>query len=141
MSTSAVNLDLRTISERYFAAWEARDPDAIVALHTPDTRFQTHAGGDPVHGRDAVRETFAGLFAQFPQLGFDVHRVLFGASHWTLDWTLTFDGPDGRRLGFDCIDAVEVSPEGLVARKDTFFDFVQLQAALPELAATAGAQA
>src|SRR5437867_4440823 len=26
-------LDLKLISERYFAAWEANDPDAIVALH------------------------------------------------------------------------------------------------------------
>src|ERR1044072_7535192 len=131
--TASSDLDLEAISNRYFAAWEARDPDAIVALHTADTRFETHAGGEPVHGRDAVRETFAGLFAQFPQLGFDVHRVLFGERHWTLDWTLTFDGPEGTRLGFDCIDAVEVSDDGLVRRKDTFFDFVQLQAALPEI--------
>jgi uncharacterized protein (TIGR02246 family) len=138
MSTTT-ELDLQAISTRYFAAWEARDPDAIVALHTPDTRFETHAGGEPVHGRAAVRDTFAGLFEQFPNFGFDVHRVLFGADHWMLDWTLTFDGPDGERLGFDCIDAVEVAPDGLVARKDTFFDFVQLQAALPELAQTATA--
>ena len=38
-------LDLKAISERYFAAWAAHDPDAIVALHT---------AGHPVldaHGR------------------------------------------------------------------------------------------
>ena len=34
-------LDLTAISERYVAAWAARDPDAIVALHTADTRFWT----------------------------------------------------------------------------------------------------
>ena len=49
--------DLTAISERYFAAWAAHDPDAIVALHTPDTRFWWHMGGEPVVGREAVRDT------------------------------------------------------------------------------------
>ena len=53
--TTAQKLDLTAISERYFAAWAARDPDAIVALHTDDTRFWTHLGTGPVRGRDAVR--------------------------------------------------------------------------------------
>jgi hypothetical protein len=38
---TAEKLDLTAISERYVAAWAARDPDAIVALHTADTRFWT----------------------------------------------------------------------------------------------------
>ena len=91
MSTTAAAVDLKAISERYFAAWADRDPDAIVALHTDDTQFWTHLGGDPVLGRDAVRATFAELFNGFP---------------------------------------VMVSPDGLVARKDTFVDGVQMQAAM-----------
>jgi hypothetical protein len=49
-----------------------------------------------------------------------------------LDWALTFQpaGAD-ERARFDCVDVVNLSPEGLVARKDTFVDMVQLQAALP----------
>ncbi|HEY3186438.1 MAG TPA: nuclear transport factor 2 family protein [Solirubrobacteraceae bacterium] len=129
MSTAASALDLREITERYFAAWEAQDPDAIVALHTEDTRFQAHAGGEPAKGREAVREAFAQVFARFPGFGFKTHRVLYGDTHWVLDWDLTYE-PDGHeRRGFRCLDVVEVSPDGLVARKDTFFDLVQLQAA------------
>ena len=45
--TTAQKLDLTAISERYFAAWAARDPDAIVALHTDDSRFWTHLGTGP----------------------------------------------------------------------------------------------
>jgi len=133
MTEAIAALDIRAISERYFAAWEARDPDAIVALHTEDTQFQAHAGTEPVRGREAVRENFAALFAQFPGFGFDVHRVLFGETHWILDWDLTFEGPDATRKRFHCVDVVVVSPDALVARKDTFVDFVQLQAAVPEL--------
>jgi ketosteroid isomerase-like protein len=116
---------LQAVSERYFAAWADRNPDAIVALHTPDTRFWTHLGGEPVVGRDAVRATFAELFERFPEFSFETHRVLFGDDHWVLDWALI--SGDTR---FDCLDVVEVSPDGLVARKDTFVDAVQLQAAV-----------
>jgi hypothetical protein len=130
---TATTLDLEQITDAYFAAWEARDPDAIAALHTADSQFWAHLGGEAVQGRDAVREAFAELFDRFPGFGFETYRVLLGDSHWVLDWKLTFDGPDGETVGFDCIDAVEVSPEGLVARKDTFVDMVQLQAALPKL--------
>ena len=122
--------DLETLSSRYFAAWAERDPDAIAALHTEDTRFWTHTGGDPVVGRDAVRDTFAGIFAQFPGFAFETYRVLYGDDHWVLDWALISGA-----IRFDCLDVVTVSPDGLVARKDTFIDSVQLQAALSEASA------
>jgi ketosteroid isomerase-like protein len=120
-------MELRAITNRYFAAWEARDPDAIVALHTEDTTFWAHAGGDPVEGRAAVRDTFAELFERFPEFSFETHRVVYGDDHWVLDWTLVSGD-----VRFDCIDLVMVSPDGLVERKDTFVDFVQLQATMPE---------
>jgi ketosteroid isomerase-like protein len=118
-------LDLKFISERYFAAWAAHDPDAIVALHTPDTQFWMHMGGSPVVGRDAVRTTFAEIFTQFPDFTFQTYRVLFGVDHWVLDWALI-----SGHVRFDCLDVVNVSPDGLVARKDTFVDATQLTAAL-----------
>ena len=121
--TTAV--DVKAISERYFAAWEKRDPDAIVALHTENTRFWTHTGGDPVDGRDAVRDTFAQLFEVFPEFSFETYRVFYGDDHWVLDWALISGD-----IRFDCLDIVVVSADGLVARKDTFIDSVQLQAAM-----------
>ncbi|MEO3760402.1 nuclear transport factor 2 family protein [Mycobacterium sp. B14F4] len=122
--------DLKAVSSRYFAAWADRDPDAIVALHTEDTRFWTHTGAAPVVGRDAVRGTFAGIFAQFPDFSFETYRVLYGDDHWVLDWALISGG-----IRFDCLDVVTVSADGLVARKDTFIDSIQLQAALSEASA------
>ena len=130
--STASALDVKAISERYFEAWEARDPGAIVALHTEDTQFWSHLGIEPSKGRDAVRETFADIFERFPDFGFETYRVLYGPDFWILDWALTFK-PEGseERKCFDCLDVVNVSAEGLVARKDTFIDMVQLQAALP----------
>ncbi|MGV0717950.1 nuclear transport factor 2 family protein [Mycolicibacterium sp. XJ662] len=122
-------MDLTAISERYFAAWAARDPDAIAALHTADTQFWTHAGGAPVVGRANVRAAFAGIFEQFPDFTWQTYRVLYGPDHWILDWALI-----SRDIRFDCLDVVNVSPDGLVARKDTFIDAAQLQAALEKTA-------
>ena len=120
-----IEQDLKAISERYFAAWAARDPEAIVALHTDDTQFWTHLGAAPVQGREAVRAAFAEIFEQFPDLTWETYRVLYGEDHWILDWALISGD-----IRFDCLDVVNVSPDGLVARKDTFVDAVQLQAAL-----------
>jgi ketosteroid isomerase-like protein len=128
-ATAPPALDVKQISETYFAGWEARDPDAIAALHTEDTMFWSHHAGAPVRGRAAVRDTFAGLFETFEDFGFETYRVVLGDDHWVLDWALTAR-VDGTPVRFDCIDLVMLSPEGLVARKDTFVDASQIPAAL-----------
>jgi len=78
-----------------------------------------------VHGRQAVRAAFAALIEQFPDLTWETYRVLYGENHWVLDWALISGD-----IRFDCLDVVDVSPDGLVARKDTFIDAAQLQAAM-----------
>ncbi|MFI9503762.1 nuclear transport factor 2 family protein [Nocardia sp. NPDC052566] len=129
MTIQPATLDLSEITRRYFAAWEAHDVDAIVALHTPDSRFQAHGRGTAVRGREALRREFAQVFERYPGFGFEERRVLFGSGHWVLDWTLTFRRPGEDRRGVHCLDVVEVASDGLVARKDTFFDFAELKAA------------
>ena len=129
MTNPSTVLDLREIAKQYFAAWEAHDVDAIVALHTPDSQFQAHGRAGAVHGRDALRREFAHVFELYPGFGFEERRLLFGDGHWVLDWTLTFQRPGEDRRGVHCLDVVEVASDGLVARKDTFFDFAELKAA------------
>lgn len=115
---------LTDLYDRYVAAWAARDPDAIIALHARETTFWLHHGRQAVDGAAAVREVFAELFAALPDFGFDVHRTEFGARHWVLDWTLT--SAVGR---WDCLDLVTVTDDWLVRRKDTFLDGVQFERA------------
>ena len=112
---------LADLYDRYVGAWAAHDPDAIIALHTDDTTFWLHHGQDAVLGRDAVRDTFATMFTQLPDFRFIVHRTVFGARHWVLDWTLA-----AGEVKWDCLDLVTVTGDWRVARKDTFIDGVQL---------------
>lgn len=128
------NLDVAAIAQRYAAAWTSHDPAAILALHAEGSTFEAHGRSGEVRGHDALLTEFSGIFERYP--GFDavIHRLLLGDRHWTLDWTLTFQPPGQDRRGFRAVDIVEIDDDGLVTRKDTFFDYAQMKAAL-EIAA------
>lgn len=130
--TLAQKTQIEAIAERYFKAWEACDPDAILQLHAEDTQFWLHVGGGPAIGREDVRKAFADIFSQWPEFGFETYRVLYGEDHWVLDWALTSVVTDenGTRtpVRFDLLDVVTVNADGLVTRKDTFVDFPQAMA-------------
>ena len=122
-------LDLAAIADRYAAAWISRDPEAILALHAPDSTFQAHGRGAQVQGHAALLEEFANVFERYPNFGVETRRLLLGERHWTLDWTLTFQPPGKDRRGFHALDVVEVDAAGRVTRKDTFFDYAEVKAA------------
>jgi hypothetical protein len=124
------DLDLEEIAGRYFAAWEARDPDRIAALHSEDTRFHLHVSPDAAVGRDAVHEAFAGIFALYPDFSFVTHRVLYGPRHWTLDWTMIAGD-----IRLHMFDIVEVTDDGLVRDKQTYVDVDQFNALVARLEA------
>lgn len=121
---------LAAIADRYAAAWIAHDPEAIVALHAPDSTFQAHGRGAEVKGKTSLLKEFAGVFERYPGFGVETHRLLLGDRHWTLEWDLTFQPPGKERRAFRALDVVEVDEAGLVTRKDTFFNFAQVKAAL-----------
>jgi uncharacterized protein (TIGR02246 family) len=134
MTSPTATDEIRQLFDRYADAYATHDVDAIVALHAPDSQFWLHLDNEPAVGREAIAETFAGFFAQWPKFGFEVYRVFTGPDHWVLDWALTaqLTRPDGTAVPvrFDCLDIVTVNVDGLVARKDTFVDYVQAQQAL-----------
>jgi hypothetical protein len=125
-----VNLTVAEIAERYADAWKARDPDAILALHADDSSFQAHGRTGEVRGRAALHAEFSGILQRDPRVDVEAHRLLLGDRHWTLDWTLTFQPVGGERRGFRALDVVEIDADGRVTRKDTFFDYAQVKAAL-----------
>ena len=133
MATSNVDRT-RALCNRYADTYDSRNVEAIVALHAPNSQFWLHLDREPVTGRAAIADAFAGFFEQWPKFGFDVYRVFTGADHWVLDWALTAEltRADGTvvPVRFDCVDIVTVDADGLVARKDTFVDYPQAQQAI-----------
>ncbi len=122
--------DPATVADAYLSAWNSRDVDAILAMHSDTSTFQVHGRGPLVEGIDALRTAFNDVFDRYPNFHAEVHRLLLGPNHWVLDWTLRF-APAGSDLrGFHCVDVVEISHEGQVTRKDTFYDYPQAQTAM-----------
>ncbi|SFQ69530.1 SnoaL-like domain-containing protein [Amycolatopsis arida] len=144
---------LASLAERYGAAWNAHDLDAIMALHTERTTFRLHLLGAPdVVGRDAVRAAFAGLLGVWPDIHFRPERLSFGAGlvvhqcviSGTLAAPMPFGAwvaqPTGERIQFTGVDVITVA-DGLVHRKDTYLDIAAAQHQLglfDEPAAAAG---
>lgn len=142
MSTIAAeheaNLDrtsLQAVFDRYHAACEAKDPEAIVAFHSEDSTFALRGGEERVHGRAALLAHFKGVFETFPGYRAEVQRLILGDGHWVLEWTMVIDLPDTDGRPFtariDLLDIVDVDEAGLVRRKDVYVDGAQQLAAYP----------
>ena len=63
-------MNVRELIERYNAAWNAQDVDAIAAEHHPDIVFHNHTADERAEGADAVREHIAQIFHNNPSLRF-----------------------------------------------------------------------
>jgi steroid delta-isomerase-like uncharacterized protein len=121
---------MHDLFQRYAGAWSLGDPDKIVALHTEDTRFHAHIGQEPAHGKAPVRQAFADLFAQFPDLTFDQVSLRTGSDYWVVEWKMSGTLAATRaHFDVDLIDFVTVE-NGLVKSKDSYLDAVSMQAQL-----------
>ena len=101
-----------------------------MALHTEDTQFHAHVGQEPARGKAAVRQAFADLLAQFPDLAFeqvsliDRKRLLGGG----VEDERNCRG-DGGSFDVDLLDRITVEA-GLVKTKDSYLDAVSMQSQL-----------
>ena len=140
MTTTATAPEIQGLIDEYVAAWEARDADLIASHHADDGIFHLHSAAEPVRGRDAIRETFAGLLAVFPDLTFVEQELISGDWGWVVRWTMsgTLAQPypagskvaePGSRFEIDALDMITVA-DGKLTAKHTYVDW---QAALDQL--------
>lgn len=123
---------LAAVFERYHVGWETRNPDLIASLHSEDTIFLLHDGSDPVKGRDALRQHCVALFAAF-KFTHVTERLLYGADHWVLDWTMVLSLAEPNGTPFtarvEMLDVVTVNARDEVVRKDVYMNGKQSRAA------------
>lgn len=121
-----MSAEIQDLAVRYAAAWAARDLDAIMAMHTDDTVFHLHGGGEPAIGRGATREAFAAVLAAWSDIRFDRKRVHIGAGHFVSEYEMSATTAGGQFLVCDGVDAFAVDADR-VARKNTYLDWPALQ--------------
>jgi steroid delta-isomerase-like uncharacterized protein len=122
--------------ERYNAAWNAHDLDAIVAMHAPDMVFENHTAGESASG-EAVRGHIETILTTWPDLRFTTRRLYIRqglvVQEWTADATHSHTiqrgnvklHPTGRAISWDGIDSIPFE-DGLVKRKDVYSDSVSI---------------
>jgi uncharacterized protein (TIGR02246 family) len=105
---------VHALIERYNAAWNAQDVDAIHALHDPDIVFHNHTADERAEGAAAVREHIARIFRNNPTLRFTARSLRAGEDFAVCEWTAS--------TGSNEWDGVDVFPlrDGLILRKDVY---------------------
>jgi steroid delta-isomerase-like uncharacterized protein len=127
---------LREAIDRYNAAWNAHDLDAIVAMHAPDMVFENHTAGESASG-EAVRAHIGSIFETWPDIAFTTRRLYVREGLVVQEWTATATHaktmrrgdlvaePTGRRVEWEGIDSIPFE-NGLIKRKDVYSDSVSI---------------
>ena len=129
--------ELQQFIDRYNAAWNGHDVDAIVEMHTDDSVFENHVTGDRNVGKEQIHRAVSGIFSVFPDLTFETRRAYVRDDLVVQEWTArgTHEGtmmrsgievpPTGRKVEYKGMDVIPIR-DGLVARKDVYSDSVTL---------------
>jgi ketosteroid isomerase-like protein len=118
VSTPDAAAALEQTIERYNAAWNDHDVDAIIDLHAPGMVFANHTAGETAEG-DAVRDHIARIFENWPDLSFRGRRLYARDGLVVSEWTATATASDGRRLEWDGVDIFPFRG-GKILRKDVY---------------------
>jgi steroid delta-isomerase-like uncharacterized protein len=133
-ATPELAVELPAFVERYLAAWNARDTDAIAHLITDDVVWADPALPEPARGVPAVQEFMRTSFHAFPDLHFgEPDPPALAASGGVVLWAWSMEGthrgaidppgfaPTGRRVRVDGIDQWTMR-DGRIARYRAFYD-------------------
>jgi len=129
--------ELQEFIDRYNAAWNDHDVDAILEMHADDSVFENHTTGDLNVGKAAIGNAIRGIFTVFPDLEFETRRQYIRDGLVVQEWTArgTHLGkmsraglqvePTGRTVEYRGMDVIPLH-DGKVARKDVYSDGVTL---------------
>jgi len=113
-------MDVAALIDRYDAAWNAQDLEAVTALHDDAIVFENHTAGERAEGAAAVRAHIEAIFARWTTLRFERRMLRCGDDFAVSEWTASATHPDdGRRLEWDGVDIFPIA-QGRIARKDVY---------------------
>ena len=127
---------LRELIDRYNAAWNEHDLDAIMAMHARDMFFENHTAGESAVGEEA-RDHIGSIFETWPDIAFTTRRLYLREGLVVQEWTASAThtntmrrgdlvaAPTGKRVEWDGLDVIPFE-NGLVKRKDVYSDSVSI---------------
>lgn len=125
-----MTFDLRSLAERYTAAWCSHDAASVAACYAHDGSL-TINDGPPSVGRAAITAAAQAFMTDFPDLkvimdgvSVDNNRVIY---RWTLDGTNTGPGGSGAHVRISGYEEWQIGAHGLIARSLGHFDSADYQ--------------
>jgi steroid delta-isomerase-like uncharacterized protein len=127
---------LRQAIDRYNAAWNDHDLEAIMSMHAPDMVFENHTAGESAEG-EAARAHIGSIFASWPDIEFTTRRLYVREGLVVQEWTAAATHtqtmrrgdlvaePTGNRIEWEGLDVIPFE-DGLVKRKDVYSDSVSI---------------
>ena len=130
---------IRELATRYAKAWNEHDIEAIMSMHAPQSAFHLHVHPYPeASTHEEIRAQFEGFFRAMPDMTFETVRLQVCEGLFVHEWFVTCTlaepfpisdsagQPDGRAIRFKGVDIIPCE-DGLVKRKDCYFDGVGLE--------------
>jgi steroid delta-isomerase-like uncharacterized protein len=109
--------------ERFAAAWNRHDLDALMSMMTDDCVFDASAGpevnGQRSEGRAAVRVAYAAVFEAFPDAHWANPRHVIAGDRGVSEWTFTGTNRDGKRVEVTGCDLFTLR-DGRIAVKNSY---------------------
>ena len=113
----------KSLLERFAAAWNAHDLDALLSMVTDDCVFETAAGVNPYGnrfvGKEALRAAFPSAWQIWPDARWEEATHFVCGGRGVSEWTFRGTDRDGLRIELRGIDVFELR-DGMIARKDTY---------------------
>lgn len=128
--------------QRLLSAWNAHDPDAIAACYAADAITRDVTFREATTGRAAIRATAAMYLRAFPDIRFELRRVVGDGDviceEWQASGTHRGDlmglGGTGRRVESIGCNVMRVGEDGLICEETTYWDATGLYRQLGALA-------
>lgn len=84
--------------EKYKKAWETRNADLAASLFTRDVRYKENPFDEPITGREAIHDYWAGATTQQEDIHFTVTNSLHTGYFLVAEWTCSYrDRATGKR--------------------------------------------
>jgi beta-alanine degradation protein BauB len=113
----------KAVLDRFMAAWNAHDVEALMACMAEDCAFHSSSGpevqGKRHVGRNAVRAAFAAIFETFPDAQWQDARHQVMGDQGVSSWRFVAHDEGGRKVEVDGCDLFAFAGE-LISLKDSF---------------------
>ena len=114
---------LLALLDRFAAAWNRHDLDALMSMMTDDCVFEASAGpeiaGQRSQGKPAVRAAYAAVFETFHDAHWANARHVISGNRGVSEWTFTGTRNDGKRVEVNGCDLFTFR-HGRIAVKNSY---------------------